>query len=123
MDWEQLRRSTNVQDRRGGGLGGGLAVGGGGAILIAIVSLLFGANPSDVLNNLTGGSQVGGQYPSTPENDRNADFASRILGGTEDVWTDIFQKAGRTYEPAGMVLYDGSTSTQGCGGASSAVGP
>jgi predicted metalloprotease len=122
MDWEQLRRSTNVQDRRGGGLGGGLAIGGGGAILIALVSLLFGANPGDVLNNLTGGGSAG-QYERTPENDRNADFAARILGGTEDVWTDIFQKSGRTYQPAGLVLYDGTTSTQGCGGANANVGP
>ncbi|PYE51880.1 KPN_02809 family neutral zinc metallopeptidase [Deinococcus yavapaiensis] len=123
MDWERLRRSTNVQDRRGGGLGGGLAIGGGGALLIALVSLLFGANPADVLNQLgAGGSQSGGQYERTPENDRQADFAARILGSTEDVWSGIFQRSNKTYTPTQLVLFDGVDSSA-CGSANAATGP
>lgn len=122
MDWENLRRSTNVQDRRGAGLGGGLAVGGGGAILIALVSLLFGANPADVLNQLGAGTTVGGQYERTPENDRQADFAARILGSTEDVWSPIFQRSNRTYTPTELVLFDG-VDRSACGTADAATGP
>ncbi|AFZ68736.1 KPN_02809 family neutral zinc metallopeptidase [Deinococcus peraridilitoris] len=121
MDWEQLRRSRNVVDRRGGGVGGGLAVGGGGLIFALLASLLFGGSPLDYLG---AGSSSGtqGQVQQTPANDRNADFVSAILGDTEDTWAAIFQKAGRQYNPPRLVLFDGTVNS-GCGSASSATGP
>jgi len=119
MDWEKLRRSGNVQDRRGRGVPGGVAIGGGGALIIAIISMLLGVNPASILGQ---GGNTSGNYPSTPQNDRAAEFAGRILGSTEDVWTGIFQKSGRTYNPTTLVLYEGATRS-GCGNANSAVGP
>lgn len=119
MDWKNLRRSTNVEDRRGG-LGGGLAVGGGGLILALLASLLFGGNPLDYLG--AGSGTGGGQYQATPENDAQAQFAERVLGDAEDVWSGVFQKAGGQYTPTTLVLYDGQTNA-GCGLASAATGP
>ena len=122
MDWESLRRSTNVEDRRGLGRGGGVAIGGGGLIVVLIASLLFGVNPLTLLGQLQGGGVTGGQVQQTPENDQQAQFAERILGDTENVWGAIFQKAGRQYTPTTLVLYDGQTNA-GCGLASAATGP
>ena len=51
-----------------------------------------------------------------------AQFASRILAGTEDVWTEIFRQNGRTYEPPKLVLFSGAVQS-GCGGATSSSGP
>ncbi len=141
MDWENMRESSNVEDRRGqggGGFGlpgGGVAVGGGAAIIIAIISLIFGINPASILGG--GGSTQGqGQGQSLPQTqggrtaqggsaaseDEGRRFASKILGSTEDAWGSIFQKAGQTYTPPHLVLYTGSTNT-GCGQGDAAVGP
>ena len=75
---------------------------------------------------LTNSDLSSGQvYSSTlpPEKEQEyADFASRILAGTEDVWNDQFQKMGLRYREPKMVLYTGAV-TSGCGDATSAVGP
>ncbi len=122
MDWKDLRRSTNVEDRRGLGTGGGVAIGGGGLIVVLIASLLFGVNPLTLLGQLQGGDSGVGQVQRTPENNQQTEFASRILGDTEDVWSAVFQKAGRQYTPTKLVLYAGQTNA-GCGLASAATGP
>ena len=49
-------------------------------------------------------------------------FASQILASTEDVWSSVFKKMGRTYEPPKLVLFKGSVQS-GCGGASASSGP
>ena len=46
-----------------------------------------------------------------------------VLGETEDVWTDLFQDMGKTYRKPTLVLFNDQVSTEGCGFASSAVGP
>lgn len=135
MDWENMRESSNVEDRRGmgGGFGipgGGVAVGGGAAIIIAILSLIFGINPASILGG--GGGSDTGSLPQTQQSqssggsaageDTGRRFASKILGSTEDAWTSIFQKAGQSYTPPRLVLYSGSTPTA-CGQGDAAVGP
>src|SRR3954453_2530517 len=47
MEWEDRQESSNVDDRRGLGAGavGGIAAGGGG-LLILVLALLFGVDPS-----------------------------------------------------------------------------
>lgn len=119
MDWKRLRRSSNVQDRRGSGMGGGLAIGGGAGIILLIVSLLFGGDPGQILNQLGGNS---GQQTSKAQNDEVLDFTRAILGSTEDYWGPVFQKSGRTYNPPGLDLFTAGTTT-GCGNATSATGP
>ena len=140
MDWQNLPGSNNVEDRRGGGgggRGGGVAIGGGAALILALLGWFFGIDTSSV----TGGgrtqsppqSQTQSQAqqqsqsqaqttPSGQPSDQNGQFVSKILGSTEQVWTDIFQKNGRTYKDPRLVLYSGSTDSA-CGQADSAVGP
>jgi predicted metalloprotease len=46
-----------------------------------------------------------------------------ISGNVDAVWTEMFQRAGQTYEkPAAIVLYDNATGT-GCGQGQAAMGP
>ncbi|PNY82076.1 KPN_02809 family neutral zinc metallopeptidase [Deinococcus koreensis] len=133
MDWNNLPGSGGgVEDRRGaGGLpGGGIAVGGIGGLIIALIAMFFGIDPSVILGG--GGGAVPGQsapsQSSVPQSDRppasdeSYQFVDKILGSTNQVWGSVFQQAGRTYTPATLVLYSQGTQS-GCGAASSAVGP
>ena len=55
MRWQDERRSTNVEDRRGFPVRGAGVVG-GGAILVALVATLLGAPPGLVRAILGGGA-------------------------------------------------------------------
>jgi predicted metalloprotease len=118
-------RSSNVEDRRG--MGGPMMIGGGGLGLVAVIviSMLFGADPRDVLNQVNGGQppQAAQREPGQPRpDDKLADFSSAVLASTEKVWSEEFRQRGETYENPKLVLYDGSTQT-GCGGGQAAMGP
>ncbi len=125
MRWQKGRRSQNVEDRRGRG-GGRRAIAGGGLgmVAIAVVAMLFGVDPSALLQ-LGGGPTGGGTQqsaPSNPEQDKLADFVSVVLADTEDTWNPIFRSLGREYQEPNLVLFSGSTDSA-CGYASSAMGP
>lgn len=126
MRLEGRRESTNVDDRRrSGGAGKAAGMGIGGLIVVALITLVMGGNPLDVLQQaggLTYTSADGGTYEPTAEEEELAKFASQILAGTEDVWTNEFKKMGRTYQPPKLVLFHGSVQS-GCGGASASSGP
>jgi len=120
MRLDGLRRSTNVEHRGGGG-GGGLLVGGGGigALLIAGLVYLLGGDPNAVLQGQTApGPQGGPTYADTKE----GIFTEQVLGTTEDVWAEVFQASGGTYQPPKLVTFRGSTSTA-CGQGQAAMGP
>ena len=122
------RNSSNISDRRGVsgktiGIGGGIV----GVVIVAIVTLLGGGNIGDVLTNVMsqGGitNQQQADYVPDAEDERLADLASKVLAGTEDVWTEEFRRQGwGEYECPKMVLYTGTISTA-CGQGSSQVGP
>lgn len=126
MRWKTGRRSSNVEDRRGSRLTGGRAKGGGiGIILLALVGMYFGIDPSVILNsNLVDGG--GGVQQSTmqisPAEDRLADFVSVVLADTEDTWDAIFREGGAQYERPNLVLFTGAVESA-CGYAQSATGP
>lgn len=129
MRWQSERESENVEDRRGLS-GGQIAVGGGiGTILIVLVmSLLTGADPRALLQRIGAQQappQQGQQAPisESPEEKRQAALVKTTLAMTEDVWTDIFAKAGRKYQEPTLVLFRERVNTEGCGMASTAVGP
>ena len=133
------RTSGNIIDRRGqsgggfnfGGGGGGFKIGGiggiAGLVIVGLIYWLAGGNPMDVLQG-AGGMQNYGivsndpNYTPTAHEEELAQFASQILAGTEDVWTEKFREMGRHYVAPKMVFYTGSINSA-CGGATSAVGP
>ena len=126
MQLEGRRQSTNVEDRRGssaGKIGGGLGL--GGVIVVGLILLLTGQDPTQVLNYINEGDISSGQtteYIESEEDKELYEFASVILAGTEDVWSAIFKQNGLEYIPPKLVIFDGSVQS-GCGGATSQSGP
>jgi predicted metalloprotease len=130
LRWEDLRRSSNVEDRRGqGGFGlggGGFRLGGGkigglGLAIIVIASLFLGVDPTVLID--------GGGPPSTPTEqarpggqDEARNFVAAVLGDTEQVWQALFQQMGQTYKEPHLVLFTGVTQTA-CGYGQAAMGP
>lgn len=128
MQLDGRRQSTNVDDRRGSSTAkvvGGIGL--GGVVLIGLISMLLGVNPQqaiEVANQMIGTSEVvsDGTWEPSEQEQELAVFASQILAGTEDIWTEIFKANGRTYVPPKLVLFNGSVQS-GCGGATSSSGP
>lgn len=128
MKLDGRRESTNVDDRRRGGgsvkMAGGLGI--GGIIIVGLLTLLFGGDPVDVLQQMGGLTTVEQSSAMdrdfTPEEEALATFAKQILAGTEDVWSAEFRKMGRTYVPPTLVLFTNAVNS-GCGSASASSGP
>lgn len=132
MRLEESRRSENVEDRRGMGIPRGVQIGGAGGLgllLLVVLAMAFGVDPGVLLQDQTGAPpsvQVpSGEGPGVghaPGSDSIRDFVSAVLAETEDVWTDVFRSAGRTYVPPKLVLFTGAVDST-CGMAQSATGP
>jgi predicted metalloprotease len=121
-------RRVRIPSGRGSRAGGGLGL--GGIVVMVVIAWALGINP---LTLLTGGTTGGGgQFPQAPQQtsepfnpgqgDELADFASRVLGDTEDVWAVKFDERGMRYEPPTLTLFSGQVQSA-CGFASSASGP
>lgn len=125
MRWERGRRSDNIEDRRGMRVSGrGMAGGGIGAIVLALIAMYFGVDPSVVLNQAGSLAPAEQAQPATfsPEEERLKDFMSVVLADTEDVWDALFQGSGRQYEQPKLVLFSGAVQSA-CGFAQAAMGP
>jgi predicted metalloprotease len=124
MRWGTGRRSQNIEDRRG--MGAPLAVGGGlGTVALLILALVFGFDPSVVLQGGAPPPDATGErdIPATsPGMDPLRDFVAVVLGDTEDVWREVFRRMNREYRDPTLVLFAGSVQSA-CGMAGSAVGP
>jgi predicted metalloprotease len=59
----------------------------------------------------------------SPAEEERKDFVSVVLAQTEDVWDEQFRKMNRQYKKPKLVLFTEGVKTDGCGFASSAVGP
>lgn len=122
MRWQGESGSDNVEDRRGlGGGGAGLIGGGIGTVVIAVIVMLFGGDPSAILGSSGVGTPTEYRQTSSQE-DEVARFSSVVFKFTEETWGEIFQENGMQYRPARMVLFTGATRTQ-CGVGQAAMGP
>jgi predicted metalloprotease len=127
--WDKISSTGNVEDRRS--MGPGLAFGGGltSIAIVVVLGLLSGKPASSILQdalNQAGGSSssqlvtnAGGQ---TNPNDGYVQFASKVLGSTNDTWKANFSSLGKTYNEPRLVLFRSATQS-GCGVATSSVGP
>jgi hypothetical protein len=126
MRWGDGRRSDNVEDRRGMPGSGRLIGGGLGTVLLVLVALYFGVDPSIILNQgglpLPNTQESAAPHSASPEEQRQADFVSVVLGDTEDTWRALFKRSGQEYEEPKLVLFSGAVQSA-CGMASAAVGP
>jgi predicted metalloprotease len=102
-------------------------VGGGiGTIVIIIVALYFGVDPTFLLDGMQSASvpSSAGSQPSAEDlaGDPGADMVSAVVADTEDVWNQIFASEGRDYAEPVLVLFTGSTRSA-CGLGQAAMGP
>ena len=128
MRWKSVRRSQNVEDRRGKRVSRKASIGGGGlgVLVLALVAMYFGVDPAVVLDGaggLTGSPQSEQRQAPPAEQEPLVEFTKAVLSTTEDTWNSIFQEQlGRNYEEPTLVLFSGSVSSA-CGNASAAMGP
>jgi predicted metalloprotease len=124
MDLGNQRASRNVEDRRGmgvGKIGGGLGVGG---IVIVLLAYFLGIDPGAVMNvtEQMSAPQEAREVPRGAPADEMGQFASKVLGSTEEVWGRIFAQSNAQYRPPTLVLYDGAVRSA-CGMGQAAMGP
>ncbi len=125
MRWKDGRRSGNVEDRRGARLSGKAKGGGIGLLVLVLVGLFFGIDPSLILQlggNVSGPAVQESQYVPTEAENELADFVSVVLADTEDTWGALFNQAGGRYEEPTLVLFTGAVKSA-CGFAQAAMGP
>ncbi|HEP1844622.1 TPA: neutral zinc metallopeptidase [Streptococcus suis] len=144
MKIDDLRKSSNIEDRRGqsssgssfsaGSSGGNLLLGllfsrlgWKGKLIVLVVLLAFGGMSN--LGGLLSPSTSSNPYQSsqvtttgTSVSDADAEFMSKVLGTTEDFWTQEFANNGYTYDAPTLVFYTDQTQT-GCGTGSAQAGP
>ena len=122
MKWKGRQGSDNVEDRRGMSTGK-MAVGGGiGTIVIVLIVLLLGGDPSAVVDTMQSTPAESGTATFTAEEEEMAQFVSVVLKDTETVWGEIFKQSGSTYRQPSLVLFSGQVQSA-CGYASAASGP
>ena len=126
MRWKSGRRSTNIDDRRRRRVGKPAFRGGIGILVIAVIAMFMGVDPTTILNivqNVQPPPMETQQAPSGPlPNDELADFVSVVLGDTEDTWIKLFQESGKQYQEPQLVMFTGAVQSA-CGFAQSASGP
>jgi hypothetical protein len=128
MRWRDGRQSDNIEDRRGMSIPRGVKIGGVsglGLLAIVVIGMFLGIDPTVLLQGIPdiqtpSVSVQPGDRPAL--NDDQRQFVAVVLGETEDVWHEAFQKMGRTYQTPTLVLFSGAVESA-CGIAGSAVGP
>jgi uncharacterized protein len=152
VKWRRKKaRGRDVIDVRGaapkggarGGSGlpipGGIAGVGGGAglviVLVVVAIQVFGGGGSSGgagfgIDDVFGpGVQAPGASDESPipaDQDPQRDlfeFSDYVFNDAQQTWVGTFREEGDAYDRAQLVVYDGAVSTDGCGGATSAVGP
>ncbi|HDZ82589.1 MAG TPA: hypothetical protein ENH56_15305 [Roseobacter sp.] len=122
MRLKGIRRSSNVEVRRGGGRGGragGLGL--VGVLAVLAIGYFTGIDVSPLLNG--GDRQVQQGAPVTQADSEQTQFVAQVLTTTENVWAEVFrQQLGRDYVPPRVVVFSDVTQSA-CGGASGASGP
>lgn len=122
MRWQGQRESANVEDRRGMPVKG--LVGGGGVVtlIIVLIAVFTGRDPTPLLEQMNP-QMSGGHAQPDPREEPLRKFVAVVLADTEDVWGDLFQKEfNKPYEQPKLVLFTGQVQSA-CGFASAAVGP
>lgn len=126
MRWQNKRESTNIEDRRSqtsSQLGNVPFRGKSGLIvfIIILVAGYYGVDLTGLLNSTTV-TPTDQSVSYSQEDEEATRFTSVILASTEDYWSQEFHRLGKSYTPAKLVLYRGSTRT-GCGVGQSIMGP
>lgn len=120
-----LRKSRNIEDRRGAGgrRGGKAGIGGVGLLVVLAIGYFAGIDVTPLLEGQGAPPQNSSPRKLSASEQKAAEFSARVLATTEEVWGKVFpQQFGKKYQPPVMVLFSGVTQSP-CGGASGATGP
>lgn len=124
MKWRDIGRSSNLEDRRGGG-GRKAGLGIGGIAVALVISFVTGVNPLQILGIMNSGGG-GAATEAAPIEDAAEEpmvrFLSTALDDSQGMWRTMLAAQGREYPDATLVLFRGAVQS-GCGDASSAMGP
>lgn len=129
MRWTPGGESSNIEDRRGqgGGFipGGRAGMGIGGAVVLLVLSLIFGRD--FVTGNTTttdnaAPATANGEVSSSPAEERLVQFVSFVLDDVQKTWRTILADRHVQYDDAKLVLFRDMTQS-GCGTAESTMGP
>ncbi len=139
--------TSQIDDLRGGGGGGGglggrVAAGGGGVSIIGLIlyfvlSQLGGTGgggfqlPAGLPGGLSGvGSGQAADTSQVAQSCRTGATTKQldcevvaVVNSLDGYWSDSFARSGQTYRPPRTNFFSGSVRTNGCGGATSDVGP
>ena len=133
--------AIDVEDQRGGRLGGGfgLPIGGAGGklgcgsiLVVIIAALVFGVDPAQMLGQLGQTEQQQSLPPGTVEGGTTATQSCTVDAGSREscnalsslnkTWEPLFQQAGIPFRRPKLVFYS-QRGQSGCGAAQSAMGP
>jgi uncharacterized protein len=125
MEWTPGGRSSDIEDRRGGGGfgigGGGLGI--GGFIIVLLLSLVFHKNFFSLLGTGGGTTATTNTRPvNDPAEEPEVQFVSFVLDDAQKNWTEILAQRNVRYPHAKLVLFRDRVAS-GCGIAQSATGP
>lgn len=130
--WDDITSEGNVEDRRSAAPTAVIAGAGGLVALLLTLGLNYlGLNipqstVEEVLSTVqslqAGRARQSAQPAEFQGNDSYEVFTKKVLGSTDDVWTNIFQQNNRVYAKPKLVLFRQATES-GCGIAMTQVGP
>ena len=126
MRLDELPTSNRIEDRRGlttsrAGMGVGTIV------VLGLIGWALGIDPRLLIGGAemmsrSGQSQQQTEVGTGTPSDEMGRFVSAILGSTEAEWKEVFDQAGKSYQPPTLVMFSGAAQS-GCGFARSAMGP
>jgi predicted metalloprotease len=127
MRLDELPTSNRIEDRRGFTTSRAGGIGVGTIVVLGLIGWALGIDP----RLLIGGAEMMSRSDQTQQetqvgtgtlSDETGRFVSAILGSTEAEWKEVFDQAGKSYQPPTLVMFSGATQS-GCGFARAAMGP
>jgi hypothetical protein len=125
MRWRDSGRSSNLEDRRGGG-GRKAGIGIVGVVVALGIAFFTGVDPLQMLGVVSDMQGGGGATAESPIEDAAEEpmvrFLSFALDDAQGTWRGLLSREGKEYRDAKLVLFRGNVSSA-CGSASAAMGP
>jgi len=127
MRLDELPTSNRIEDRRGLTTSRAGGIGVGTIVVLGLIGWALGIDPRLLIGGAemmsrNGQTQQQTQVDTGTPSDETGRFVSAILGSTEAEWKEVFDQAGKSYQPPTLVMFSGATQS-GCGFARSAMGP
>ncbi len=133
FDTSKINVRSSNDGGGGGGMGGARGVGCGTLVIALIGAVVFGLDPMQTIGMVESVQQQGapagtGGGRETDEqvvctSSSYATEACNALTNLNDTWQASFARSGIPFEQPGLDLFRGQVNTEGCGSATSAVGP